>query len=171
MTKLEGVESGSRRSRRRCLRGTSLRLGLLGRLGLVSRALLVSAMPSTVSSAATTPSLTVTLLLFKGWLIRSALDSAQLLSLVSRGLASLSLLPCENNGLAHVGYVQGLDVFLLTEELGESIEGAWELGHDQHGLEVVWYLKPRRIASGEVGCHLIDGDGGIFAIGDLDIHG
>ena len=105
MTELEGVESGSRGSRRRWLGGASLRLSLLGRLGLVSRALLVSATPSTISSAATTPSLTITLLLFEGWLIRPALDSAQLLSLVSRGLASFPLFPCKTDGLAHVGNI------------------------------------------------------------------
>ena len=73
------------------MRGAGLRLGLLGRLGLVSRALLVSATPSTVSLAATTSSLTITLLLLEGWLIGPALDSAQLLSLVTRGLSSFSL--------------------------------------------------------------------------------
>ena len=82
MTKLEGVKSGSRGSRRRWLRGTGLRLGLLGRLGLVSQALLVSATPSTVFSAVPTSSLTITLLLFEGWLVWPALDSTQLLSLV-----------------------------------------------------------------------------------------
>ena len=69
MTKLEGVKSGSRRSRRRWLGGTSLRLRLLDGLGLVSLALLVPATSSAVSSATTTPSLTITLLLFEGWLI------------------------------------------------------------------------------------------------------
>ena len=106
MTKLEGVESGSWGNRRRWLRGASLRLGLLGGLSLVSRALLVSATPSTVSSVATSSSLTITLLLFKGWLIRPALDGAQLLSLVLRSFASFPLFPCKTNGLAHVGNVQ-----------------------------------------------------------------
>ena len=61
-------------------------------------------------------------------------------------------------------------MLLLTKELGESIEGTRELGHDQHCLEVVRDLKPRRIASGEVGCHLVDGDGGVLVVGDLDVH-
>ena len=105
MTKLEGVKSGSRGSERRRLRRASLRLGLLDRLGLVSRALLVPAASSTVSSATATSSLTITLLLFEGWLVRSALDSTQLLSLVPRGLSSSSLFPGKTNGLAHVGDV------------------------------------------------------------------
>ena len=97
--------------------GASLRLVLLGRLGLVSRALLVFATPSTISSAATTSLLTITLLLFEGWLVWSALDSAQLLSLVPRGLASLSLFPCKTDGFAHISHIQGLDMLFLTEEL------------------------------------------------------
>ena len=171
MTKLEGVKSGSRGSRRRRLRGTGLRLRLLGRLGLVSWALLVSAMPSAVSSAMSASSLTITLLLFEGWLVWPALDSAQLLSLVPRGLASFPLFPRETYSLAHVGNVQGFDMFLLTEKLGKPVEGGGELGHNQHCLEVIRYLKPGRIASGEVGCHLVDGDSGIFLVGDLDVHG
>ena len=119
------------------MRGTSLRLRLLGRLGLISRALLVLATPSAVSSAATTSSLTITLLLFEGWLIWSVLDSAQLLSLVVGGLASFPLLPCKTDGLAHVGNIQRLDTLLLAEELGEAIEGTWEFHHDQHRLEVI----------------------------------
>ena len=150
MTKLEGVESGSRGSRKRQLRGTGLRLGLLGRLGLVSWALLVPATPSAVPLATTASSLTITLLLFKGWLIRSALDSAQLLSLVPRGLASFPLFPCKTNGLAHVGNIQGFDTLLLAEELGEAIKGTWEFRHYQHGLEVVGDFKPRCVAPGEV---------------------
>ena len=69
MTKLEGVKSRSRGSRRRRLRGGSLWLGLLSRLGLVSWALLVPATPSAVPSTTATSSLTITLLLFKGWLL------------------------------------------------------------------------------------------------------
>ena len=68
MAELEGVKSGSRGSRRR-LRGASLWLRLLDGLGLVSRALLVSASSSAVPSATSTSSLTITLLLFEGWLI------------------------------------------------------------------------------------------------------
>ena len=45
-------------------------------LGLVSRALLVPAAPTAVPSTTTTSSLTITLLLFKGWLIWPVLDSA-----------------------------------------------------------------------------------------------
>ena len=108
----------------------SLRLRLLSGLGLVSRALLVSATPSTISSVATTSSLTITLLLFEGWLIWPALDSAQLLSLVPRGLSSLPLFPCETDGLAHVGNIQCLDLLLLAKELGKSVEGRREFGHD-----------------------------------------
>ena len=106
MTKLEGVKSGSRGNRRWWLGRSSLRLGLLDRLGLVSRALLVPATSCAISSATTTPSLTITLLLFEGWLIWPTLDSAQLLSLVSRGFGSLPLFPCKTDGLAHVGNVQ-----------------------------------------------------------------
>ena len=94
------------------MRGTSLRLRLLGRLGLVSQALLVPATPSAVSSAAATSSLAITLLLFEGWLIWPTLDSAQLLSLVSRGLASFPLFPCKTDSLAHVGNIQGFDMLL-----------------------------------------------------------
>ena len=129
MAELEGVESGSRGSRRR-LRGASLWLGLLDGLGLVSRALLVSASSSAVPSATSTSSLTVTLLLFEGRLIWPALDSAQLLSLVLRGLSSFPLFPCETDGLLHVGYIQRLYTFPLTEELGKPVKGGWELGHD-----------------------------------------
>ena len=107
------------------MRGASLRLRLLGGLGLVSWALLVPAASSTVSSAATTSSLTITLLLLEGWLVWPALDSAQLLSLVPRGFGSFPLFPRKTNGLAHVGNVQCLDLLLLTEELSESIEGRW----------------------------------------------
>ena len=124
-----------------------------------------------ISSAATSSSLTITLLLFEGWLVWPALDSAQLLSLVPRGFASFPLFPCKTDSLAHIGNVQGLNMLFLTEELGESIEGARELGHDQHSLKVVRDLKPGRIASGEVGCHLIDGDGRILIVGDLNVHG
>ena len=130
MTKLEGVESGSRGSRRRLLGRSSLRLGLLDRLGLVSRALLVPAASCTIPSATTTSSLTVTLLLFEGWLIWAAFDRAQLLSLVLGGLGSLPLFPRKTNGFAHVGDVQCLDLLFLAEELGESVEGRREFGHD-----------------------------------------
>ena len=71
MTELEGVKSGSRGSRRR-LRGASLRL--LDGLGLVSRTLLVMALSSAFPSWALTTSLTITLLLFKGWLIWAVFD-------------------------------------------------------------------------------------------------
>ena len=121
MTELEGVKSGSRGGRRR-LRGASLRLGLLDGLGLVSRALLVSASSTAIPSATTTSPLTITLLLFEGWLVWSALDSAQLLSLVLGGLSSFPLFPGKTYGLAHVGNVQGLDVFLLTEKLSKSVK-------------------------------------------------
>ena len=96
MTELEGVKSWSQGSRRR--------LGLLDGLGLVSWALLVTALSSMVSSSASTTLLTITLLLFEGWLIQPALDSAQLLSLVLRGggLSSFSLLPGKSYGLAYV---------------------------------------------------------------------
>ena len=117
MTELEGVKSGSRESRRRWLGRASLRLGLLGRLGLVSRALLVPAASPTVSSATTSSSLTITLLLFEGWLVWPTLDSAQLLSLVSRGFGPFPLFPCKTDSLAHVGNVQGFDLLLLAEEL------------------------------------------------------
>ena len=153
------------------MRGAGLGLSLLGRLGLVSRALLVPATPSAVSLAATTSLLTITLLLFEGWLVWPALDSAQLLSLVSRGFASFPLLPRKTDSLAHVGNVQGLDMLLLAKELGESIEGGREFGHDQHGLKVVRDLKPGHIASGEVGCHLVNSDSGVLLVGDLDVHG
>ena len=123
MTKLESVKSGSRGSRRRWLGGTGLRLRLLDGLSLVSRALLVSTTSSAISSTTTTSSLTITLLLFEGWLVWAAFDRAQLLSLVSRGLTSFPLLPCKTNGLAHVGDVQGFDLLLLTKELGEPVEG------------------------------------------------
>ena len=96
---------------------------MLDGLGLVSRALLVPTTPSAVSSATTTSSLTITLLLFEGWLIWAAFDRAQLLSLVPRGLASFPLFPCKTDGLAHVGNVQGLDVFLLAKELGKAVKG------------------------------------------------
>ena len=170
MTELEGVESGSRGSRRR-LRGARLKLGLLDGLSLVSRALLVAASSTAVSSSLSTSSLTVTLLLFEGWLVWPALDSAQLLSLVPRSLSSFPLLPGETDGLSHVGYVQGFDTFSLIKKLGETIEGTRELRHDQHCLEVIRHFKPRRIASGEVGRHLVDSDGGILLVGDLDVHG
>ena len=153
------------------MRGASLRLRLLGGLGLIPRTLLVLATPSAVSSAATTSSLTITLLLFEGWLVWPALDSAQLLSLVSRSLASFPLLPCETDGLAHISNVQSLDVFLLTEELGEPVEGSRKFGHNQHRLEVVGDFEPRRVASGEVGRHLVDCDGGVLVVGDPDVHG
>ena len=171
MTKLEGVKSGSRGSRRRWLRRASLRLGLLDRLGLVSWALLVPAMPSVVSLSAATSSLTITLLLFEGWLIWAAFYRAQFLSLVSRGFGPFPLFPCKTDGLAHVGNVQCFDVLLLTKELGKSIEGHRQLGHNQHRLEVVGHLKPGRVASGEVRRHPVDGDGGVLVIGDLDVHG
>ena len=171
MTELEGVKGRSRGSRRRLLRWASLRLALLDRLGLVSRALLVPASSSAISSAATTSSLTITLLLFEGWLVWPTLNSAQLLSLVPRGFGPLPLFPCKTNGLAHVGNVQRLDLLFLAEELGEPIEGRREFGHDQHRLEVVGHLKPRRVASGEVSCHLVYGDGGVLVVGDLDVHG
>ena len=171
MTKLEGVECGSQGSRRKWLRRTSLRLGLLGELGLVSWALLVPAMPSAVSSAVAASSLTITLSLFEGWLIWSTLDSAQLLSLVSRGLTSFPLLPCKTDGLAHVGNIQRLDVLFLTKELSEPIERGREFGHNQHRLKVVWYFEPRHVASGEVGHHLVDGDGRVFLVADFDVHG
>ena len=122
MTELEGVKSGSWGSRRR-LRGASLGLGLLSGLGLVSRTLLVSASPSVVSSATLPTSLSITLLLFKGWLIQSALDSTQPLSLVTRRLPSFSLFPGKTDGLVHVGNIQRFDTLLLAEDLGEAIEG------------------------------------------------
>ena len=74
MSELESIESWSRGTRGR-LRGTSLGLGLLDGLGLVSRTLLVMASSSTLPSWASTSSLAITLLLFEGWLIRPALYS------------------------------------------------------------------------------------------------
>ena len=101
----------------------SLRLQLLGRLGLVSWALLASATPSTIPLVTATSSLTITLLLFEGWLIWPALNSTELLGLVPRGFASFPLFPCKANGLAHVGNIQCFDTFFLAEDLGEAIEG------------------------------------------------
>ena len=110
--------------------GTGLGLGLLDGLGLVSQTLLVPSASTTVSSAAATTSLTITLLLFEGWLVWSALDSAQLLSLVPRGFSSFPLFPRKTDGLAHVSYVQSFYVLLLAEQLGEAIEGGREFGHN-----------------------------------------
>ena len=62
-------------------------------------------------------------------------------------------------------------MLFLAKELGEPIEGAREFGHDQHGLEVVRYLKPGCVAPGEVSRHPIDSDGGVFVVGDFDVHG
>ena len=169
MTKLECVKSGSRGSRRRRLRGPSLRLGLLSGLGLVSRALLVPATPSMISLVATTTSLTITLLLFEGWLIWSTLNSTQLLSLVLRGFSSLFLFPCKADGLVHVGNIQRLDTLLLAEDLGEAIKGTWEFRHDQHCLEVVRYLKPGHVILGKVSRHLVDCNGGAFVVIHLDV--
>ena len=109
--------------------------------------------------------------MFKGWLIWPALDSTQLLSLVSRGFGPLPLFPGKTNGLAYVGDVQRLDTVLLAEQLGEAIEGTWEFRHDQHCLKVVRYLKPGRIALGKVGGHLVDGSSGVLIVVDLDVHG
>ena len=170
MTELEGVESGSQGSRRR-LRGAGLWLRLLDGLGLVSWALLVSTSSSTIPSATATSSLTITLLLFEGWLVRSAVDSAQPLSLVARSLSSFPLFPGKTNGLAHVFDVQRFDPLSLAEELGEPIERAQEFGHDQHHLEVIRYLKPRCITSGEVSRHFVDGNSGVFLVTDLNVHG
>ena len=105
MTELESVKSGSWGSRRR-LRGASLRLRLLGGLGLVSWALLVMTLPSTIPSAVLPSLLAITLLLLKGWLIWSALDSTQLLSFVTRRFSSFPLFPGKPNGLVHVGNIQ-----------------------------------------------------------------
>ena len=99
------------------------------------------------------------------------LDSTQLLSLVSRGLASLPLFPCKTNSLAHIGNVQRFDTLLLAKELGEAIEGTWKFRHDQHRLKVVRHLKPRRVASGKVRGHLVNGSSGVFVVTDLDVHG
>ena len=79
--------------------------------------------------------------------------------------------PPVTDGLAHIGDVQCFDCFLLAKKLSEPIEGTRELGHDQHRLEVIRYFKPRRVASGEVGRHFVNGDGGVFLVGDLDVHG
>ena len=59
---------------------------------------------------------------------------------------------------------------LLAKELGEAIKGAWKFHHDQHGLEVVGYLKPRRVTSGKVRSHFVNGGSGVLAVGDLDVH-
>ena len=117
-------------------------------------------------------SLTVTLLLFEGWLIWSALDNAQLLSLVLRGIpSSFPLVPSKTYGLAHVCYLQLLDILPLAEDLGKAIKGTWKFHHDQHCLEVVRYFEPRHVASGKVGCHLVNSSERVFVVNNLDVHG
>ena len=135
MPELEGIESWGQGSRR--LRGTSLRLGLLNRLGLVFWALLVTALSSAVSSLVSTSSLTITLLLFEGWLICTTLYSAELIGILARGsLLSLPPFPDQRGGSPDLGKVQLLDIVFLAHDLGDSIHGGRELHHQDHSLEV-----------------------------------
>ena len=92
MPELEGVEGWSGGSRGRLGR-SSLRLGLLDGLGLVSLALLVLASSSTFPSWASTSLLTITLLLFEGWLVQATFDRTELVGVTRGSLFTLPLLP------------------------------------------------------------------------------
>ena len=121
MTELEGIESWSGWGRGR-LRGSSLRLGLLDWLGLVPRSLLVVATSTMVSPLASTTSLTITLLLFKGWLIWAAFDRTELVGVLTRGsLSPLPLFPDQGHSSSDLRKVQVHDLFLLAHELGNAI--------------------------------------------------
>ena len=135
MSKLEHVEGWSRRSRGR-LRGSSLRLGLLDRLGLVARALLVMASSTMVSSWASTTLLTITLLLFEGWLIWTTFDRAERVGIVRGSFFTLPLLPNQGRSTSDFVEVQSGNVLFLAHDLGDAIHGWRELHHDDHGMEV-----------------------------------
>ena len=149
MPKLEGIKGRTRRSRGR-LRGSSLRLGLLDRLGLVSRALLVAAISSTVSSLASTSSLMITLLLFEGWLIWAVFDHAELIGVTRGNLFPLPLFPDQGCGTSDLGKVQGHNVLFLAHDLGNAIHGQRELHQDNHGLEVFRDVETGRNYVGQV---------------------
>ena len=166
MPELEGVKSWSRGSRRR-LRGASLRLGLLDRLGLVARALLVSALSTTIPSSALTTSLTITLFLFKGWLIWSALYCAELIGILRGSLLALPLLPDQGCGSPDLSEVQSLDVIFLVHYLGNAIHGGRELCHKDHGLEVFRDLQTHSNDMGEMGNNFVNAEGGVLMVRHL----
>ena len=136
---------------------------------MVSRALLVVALSSTVSSPVLTTLLTITLLLFKGWLIWAAFNRAELVGILTRGsLFSLSLLPDQSCSSSDLGEVQIRDL-LLAHELGDAVHGWRELCHNDHGLEMFWNLQPGCDNSGEMGDHFVDTEGGILMVGHLGL--
>ena len=163
MTELEHVESWSQRSRGR-LRGSSLRLGLLDRLGLVARTLLVMALSSTVPSSVSTSLLTITLLLFEGWLIWATFYHAELIGVMRGSLFSLPLFPDQGYGMSNLGKVQLLDVIFLAHYLGDAIHGGRELHHKDHGLEVLRDLQTCSDYTGEMGHCFVNTKRGVLVV-------
>ena len=168
MPELEGIKGWSRRSRSR-LRGTSLRLGLLDRLGLVSQALLVTASSGMFPSWLSTSSLAVTLLLFKGWLIWAAFDHTKPIGITRGSLFTLSLLPDQERSSPDLGEVQSLDLLFLAHDLGDAIHRGRELHHDDHGLEVLGDFKTCSSYMGQMGNCFVDVKGGVLVVRHLGL--
>ena len=163
MPELEVVKGWSRRSRGR-LRRASLWLGLLDGLGLVSRALLVTASSSTFPSRASTTSLTITLLLFEGWLVWAVFDCAELVGVTRGSLFPLPLFPDQGHSLSDLGEVQVRYFLFLAHDLGDAVHGWRELCHDYHGLEVFGDIETHGDYTSEVGNRFVNAEGGVFMI-------
>ena len=163
MPELESIEGWSRGTRGR-LRGPSLWLVLLDRLGLVSWALLVVALSNTLSSVVLTTPLTITLLLFKGWLIWAAFDRAELVGIMRGSLFALPLFPDQGHSSSDLGEVQIHYIFFLAHDLGDVIHRWRELHHDDHGLEVLRDVKTCSDYTGKMGNRFVNAEGGVFMV-------
>ena len=130
----------------------------------VSLTLLVSALSSMFPSWASTSSLTITLLLFKGWLIWATFNCAELVGVTRGSLLSLPLLPDQGHSVPDLGEVQSLDLLFLAHDLGDAIHGRRELHHDDHGLEVFRDFKTHGCYASQVGNRLVDAEGGVFMV-------
>ena len=118
-----------------------MRLGLLNGLSLVSLALLVLASSSVFPPWASTTLLTITLLLFKGWLVWAVFDHAELIGIMRGSPPPLSLLPDQGHSSSDLREVQCCDFLLLTHDLGNAIHGGRKLCHNDHGLEMFGDFK------------------------------
>ena len=156
MPELEGIEGWSR--------GTRRRLGLLDGLGPVSWALLVVAMSGMSSSWLSTTSLTITLLLFEGWLIGAAFDRTELVGITRGSLLTLPLFPDQGHSSPDLGEVQVGDFLLLAHDLSDAIHGWRELRHDDHGLEMFGDIETRSYYTCQVGNRLVDAEGGVLMV-------
>jgi hypothetical protein len=131
--------------------------------------ILILAPISTFSVSSMSRSITL-LLLLKGGLVGTVLNSADLLSLVlSMRSMSLSLFPGQDDVFSQPLDIDFCQVF-LPDKLGDRVHVLRHFGQQDHGLDVVWNFNSVVPEFPKQGSDLVNSEGGIGVFGDGGLH-